>query len=414
MESAFNLGERHDAYLAALKEIAGRARYYDAEGRFPSENMELLHRAGVLGFCVPTEYGGLGAGPGGDIPLFARIIEDVSAACSSTGQALAVHGTACATIRLLGDDRQARRFAEEVMREGAVYGFFGSEPTQTFTKNGERGGYDSEVRRTEGGWIAKGKKFFSTNSMGARRFLFFAMSQAEGEEGLAVPVIPVGAEGVTVHDTWDNMGQRATSSGAVDVEEVFVPDEDMLGRPGELTRASPVLLTVFQLTFAAELAGIARGALDFTVDYLKTSTKAPAGLPSLGHDPHIQSRLGEMSVLVESTCAMVSRAARIVAEADRDPAIAAAAHRAVLEAKIHASETAIELGTRVFHICGARATSRKVGADRFWRNARTLSLHDIIDKQRAAVGRDLIGLEADTGHVLTADAQRSNLPRAAE
>ena len=392
-------------YQAMLAEIARKAQYYDSEGRFPVENMKLLHRHGLLGYCVPRQHGGLGGGPGGDMGIYARLIEDVSAACSSTGQALAVHGTACATINLLGSKEQVRLFSEEVVSEGAVYGFFGSEPTQRFTRDGGRPGYDAEVRRAPGGWIANGRKFFSTNSMGARRFLFFAISQTPGEEGLAVPVIATDAKGVQVHDTWDNMGQRATASGAVDVKEVFVPDDCMLGRPGDFARVSPVLLSSFQLTFALELCGIGRGALDFAVDYLRKHAKAPAGLPSLGHDPHVQCRLGEMAVLVESTRAIVARAVDSVAAADRDPTLARAAHRNVLQAKIQASEASIELGTRLFQICGARSTSRRVGADRFWRNARTLSLHDVIDKQRAAVGRDLLDLEGDMGHVLASEAQ---------
>ncbi|MGD9944534.1 MAG: acyl-CoA dehydrogenase family protein [Burkholderiaceae bacterium] len=394
-----------ESYQAMLAEIARKAQYYDAEGRFPSENMQLLHRHGILGYCVPKEFGGLGGGPGGDLHLYARIIEDVSAACSSTGQALAVHGTACATIRLLGSPEQVRRFGQEVVSDGAVYGFFGSEPTQRFTKDGGRPGYDAEVQRAPGGWLANGQKFFSTNSMGATRFLFFAMSQAPDEEGLAVPVIGTRDPGVQVHDTWDNMGQRATASGAVEVKDVFVPDDCMLGKPGAFAKASPVLLSSFQLTFALELCGIARGALDFTIDYLQKHAKAPAGLPSLGHDPHVQCRLGEMAVLVEATRALVRRAVDSVAAADRDPTLARAAHRDVLQAKIQASEAAVEMGTRLFQICGARATSRRVGADRFWRNARTLALHDVIDKQRAAVGRELLGLEGDMGYVLASEAQ---------
>ncbi|VTU23132.1 Putative acyl-CoA dehydrogenase YdbM [Variovorax sp. PBL-E5] len=400
--------ELGESYEATLAEIAKRAQFYDLEGRFPTENMQLLHRNGLLAYCVRKEFGGLGAGPGGDVGLYGRIIEDVSAACSSTGQALAVHGTACAAINLLGSRDQIRRLSEEVVSEGAVYGFFGSEPTQRFTKDGGRPGYDAEVRRAPGGWIANGQKFFSTNSMGAKRFLFFAMSQADGEQGLAVPIIAVDAPGVKVHDTWDNIGQRATSSGAVDVKEVFVADEFMLGRPGAFSQVSPVLLSSFQLTFALELTGIARGGLDFTIDYLKNHTKAPAGLPTLGHDPHVQGRLGEMAVLVEATRAIVERAVQAVADADRDPTLAAIAHRRVLQAKIQASDAAIEVGTRLFQICGARATTRRAGADRFWRNARTLSLHDVVDKQRAAVGRDLLGLEGDMGHVLASDAQRTN------
>jgi alkylation response protein AidB-like acyl-CoA dehydrogenase len=394
-----------ESYRNMLAAISERAQFYDAEGRFPSENMALLHQRGILAYCVKREFGGLGAGPGGDLELFGRIIQDVSAACSSTGQALAVHGTACAVINALGTPEQVERFSKEVVDAGAVYGFFGSEPTQRWSKDGERVSYDAEVRRAPGGWVANGQKFFSTNSMGARRFLFFAMSQAPDEPGLAVPVIATDAKGVTVRDTWDNIGQRATSSGAVDVDNAFVPDADMLGRPGEFARVSTVLLSTFQLTFCLELAGIAQGALDFTVDYLKHHTKAPAGLPSLGHDPHVQSRLGEMGVMVEATRALVERAVKAVAAADKDGSLAAQAHRAVLEAKIHASEASIELGTRLFQLCGARATARRTGADRFWRNARTLSLHDIIDKQRALVGKGLLGIEPEVANVLASDAQ---------
>ena len=108
---------------------------------------------------------------------------------------------------------------------------------------------------------------------------------------------------------------------------------------------------------------------------------------------------------MEATRALVDRAVKAVAAADKDGSLAAQAHRAVLEAKIYASESSIELGTRLFQLCGARATARRTGADRFWRNARTLSLHDIIDKQRALVGKDLLGIQPEVANVLASEAQ---------
>lgn len=363
----------------------------DRAGVFPTENFRLLHESGLLAYTVPRRLGGLGMGPTGDYRGLFRVLEEVTRACSSTGQSLGVHGSAMSTINLIGTPEQQVRFAAEVTERGRVFGYFGSEPQQRRSPTGEPMGWDTVARKVAGGWRLDGRKFFATNSTGASWFMVLATG-VDGEQAeIATPMVRADAPGVTVHDTWDNMGQRATMSGRVDFDDVFVPDEDMIGELGSFQETMPIAPT-WQLAFVARYVGMARAALDFTVDYLRNGAPVPDGLQSASEDPQIQSRIADMSVLVEGAAALLYRAADVVARCEKEPAAVADAWLAVNQAKVMSTSAALEVPTMLFQLCGARVTDRSYNADRFWRNARTLTLHDPVDKRRLAIGRALLGV----------------------
>lgn len=391
--------------------LAERAVDVDREGRFPKENFSKLADLGILDFALPTEEGGWGAGPAGDIGLFVEVIESLAAACSSTAQGLAVHAYACAAVLLLGNEEQRRWLLEDVRREKGVLGWFGSEPTQRLTSEGHRASYATTAEATPTGWRVNGRKFFATNSPGARWHLLQAVSEVDGDMLVSVPIICVDDPGVTVNDDWDHMGQRGTGSGSVDVRDVEIGPEWMVGSPGAYYRYGLVLYGVFQLGFATLLTGIAAGALEFEKHWLLHEAKAPIGLPSLSHDPHVQRLTGELETWVSASRALLFEAADLL-EAGRDaPELRSEAFDAIMRAKVLATEVSLRAGSEVFQICSARSAARRYGADRFWRNARTLSLHDVLDRQRCVVGRRALGI--DEGMTVF-EAPRSEADLAAE
>lgn len=395
----FDLNQHQQEVLARARHVAQtsirpRAAEVDREGRFPKENLRDLHAAGLLQYAVPRDLGGLGAGYGGDYLLFGLVNEEIAKVCGSTAQALMVQGAATGTINLLGSELQRRRFAEEIVQDGRLFAYLGSEPNQRLTAKAAQTGYATVARRVGDGYVVSGVKRFATNSVGADYLM--VLVGAEGlpfDQGLMVVVIPARDPGVTIQDTWPEiaMGQRGTGSGSVVFQECFVPDERVIGGPGEFFRPG-VLGAAFQFGFVSVYLGMAEGAYEFAVDYLKTRARPPVGLNAAGEDPHVQYHVANMSIAIEATRWLTYRAAALLAAAEWNPEAFPEAAVAVYRAKVFATDTVLEVTNRVFQVCGASSTSREFGADRFWRDARTLTLHDPVDKRRVIVAEYELGL----------------------
>lgn len=368
--------------------LAQRSAEVDRNGRWPVENFELLHEQGLLGYAVRRELGGLGLGATGDYGGLYRLLEDISRGCGSTGQCFGVHGSAISNLNLLGTPEQQERFSRMVIDEGKVFGYFGSEPTQRRTATGVEG-WTMTAQKVSDGWRLNGSKFFATNSMGASMFMVLCRGIVGDEEHIVTPVVLADTPGVTVHDTWDNIGQRGTASGSVDFDDVFVPDEDMVGEFGAFERLTAIAAS-WQLAFAARYVGMARGGWDFMVDYLRHEAPAPAGLASICADPIVRVRAGELAVTMESAAALVARAIPLVAVLEAEPARARTANIAVAQAKVAATRACLEVGEQLFQLCGSRVTARRFDADRFWRNARTMTLHDPVDQRLVQIGTQLL------------------------
>jgi len=393
----FELDQEGQRLLAAFQEVrrqkvAPRALMHDRDATFPIENFADLHAQGLLGLSVPKAYGGCGAGLAGNFLLEIMAVEELSKACSSTGQGFHNHNASLEVIYVLGTDEQKERFSRDVVHNGSIHGIWAS----------ERGGktvYDTQTkaRKVAGGYIVNGEKFFSTNSGGATWFQVWAC--VEGlplEKGLLPCMIHRNDPGVSVLSDWNPLGQRATTSGTTRYDNVFVPIHSVIGEPGgyyKLLLFGPY----FQLGWAAVYVGIAGGALEVGIEYVKTKTRpwAETVYERAVDDPYIQNHVADMSIQLEASRLLLYRAARLLELAAQDIAVRPEAAVAVYRAKVLATETALDVSSRIFQICGARAAADapKNGLDLFWRNARTFTLHDPVDYRRQRIGRYLLGVE---------------------
>lgn len=377
-----------DRIAAVRPTLVHNAIDVDRSGRFPSENFEIIRESGLLAAAVDQAHGGLGLGPQdsgpGDIVGFCVLLDELARCCGSTAQCVATHATATTVVNLLGTEAQREFFAREVL-QGSIFGAFAGEPGQRRDRvTGDHVGWTTEATEHSDGYLLSGEKFFATNSTGADWFAVLCHRQdRDGSRGLGWAFVHSATDGVTVHDTWDSVGQRGTASGRVTFEDVVVPRPCMVGELGSFDR-QPVISLCWQLMFGALYSGMARGALDFTMRYLdRAETDQPGSvtddLDRLGH-------LGDMATLVRSSWQLV-RAAADVLQVDRSLLDVDEAWMAVGAAKIASTTAALEVSSRLFQVCGARAVARTDGADLYWRNARTLTLHDPVDRRRQMVGR---------------------------
>ncbi|MDA8253142.1 MAG: acyl-CoA dehydrogenase family protein, partial [Rhodospirillales bacterium] len=202
-------------------------------------------------------------------------------------------------------------------------------------------------------------------------------------------IVPRDAPGLTVLDDWSGMGQRTTASGTTILDGVMVPPERVMPLDGAFGRRSPVG-AVAQLLHAAIDLGLARGALRAAAGFVRDRSRPfrDAGVDRAQDDPLLLARFGQLQVQVHAAEAMLARAAGSLDAARAAPGddAYAAASIAVAEAKVLTTEASLAAGSGLFELAGAQATLAAHGLDRYWRDARTHTLHDPARWKYHAIG----------------------------
>ncbi|MFD4408213.1 SfnB family sulfur acquisition oxidoreductase [Streptomyces sp. NPDC058476] len=356
------------AVAAALAdEFRAGASERDAERRLPREELERLTASGLLAVTVPAEYGGADVRQ----ETLAEIFRLLAAADASLAQIPQNHFVYVNVIRRQGSLGQQEFFFKEVLA-GRRFGNAQSEA-------GTRHVQDVRTRlepRPDGSYLLTGVKHYSTGALFADWIPVLARAD---DDNLNVAYVPRDADGVTVVDDWDGMGQRTTASGTVRLDAVRVPADRVV--PHHLTFQGPQLHgAVAQLLHAAIDAGIAAGALAEAVEFVRTKSRPwfESGVDTAAEDPLLIQRFGELALQVRASEALLGVAARAV-DAARDELTddsAAEASIAVAAAKAHTAATAVEVAGALFEVSGTRSALNSLNLHRHWRDARTHTLHD--------------------------------------
>lgn len=347
-------------------EFRQEAAQRDAERRLPRAELDRYSQSGLWGITVPKEYGGAFVS---NVTL-AEVVKIVSEADPSIGQIPQNHLYMVEGLRLDGSDWQKQHFFKLVL-DGVRFG-------NAFSEIGTRSVNDVQTRLTptEGGYVLSGKKFYSSGALLADWVPVVAKNE---HDDTVVAFVEKGSKGLTVIDDWSSFGQRTTASGTTLLENIFVPSEYVL--PHHLAFDRPTVMgPIAQIIQAAVDAGIAHAALNDTIAFVRQHTR-PWIDSEVEHgyeDPLIIREIGDLTIRVHATDALLRRAGEAIdlAQAEPTEANVAAAQIAVAEAKVLSTETAVLAGSKLFELAGTRSTLNQFNLDRHWRNARTHTLHD--------------------------------------
>ncbi|MBB3937037.1 SfnB family sulfur acquisition oxidoreductase [Aureimonas phyllosphaerae] len=364
------------AHAIAERIRPGAARR-DAERIWPVEELDAYSQSGLWSINVPKAFGG----PEVSYATLAKVIEIVSASDPSIGQITQNHLGVVAAIRTVSDEAQKALLFSEVMK-GVRFG-------NAFSEFGSRRAADFETRFVDAGdhVVVTGRKFYSSGALLAHLVPIVALD----EEGRAwYAIADRNAEGLTVIDDWSAFGQRTTLSGTVILDGVKVPKTHLV--PGYKGYEVPTADgAIFQIIQVAVDTGIARAAIEDTIDFVRTKSRAwvDSGLERASDDPYTIQAVGSLTVRLHAAQALQDLAGHAVDRAVADPTAesVAAAQVATAEAKILSTEIAIEATNKLFELAGTRSTLAEHGLDRHWRNARTHTLHDPVRWKYAIVGQ---------------------------
>ncbi|PWY82018.1 thermophilic desulfurizing enzyme family protein [Aspergillus heteromorphus CBS 117.55] len=390
------LPDSPQAWLARAREVAAvlgqDAAQRDQENKSPRAEVVLLKHSGLLKLLGPKRYGG------GEQPWSVgyQAIREVAKGDGSIGMLLGYHLLWSTTANVVGTPEQAERIQEWIL-------------TNNYFVGGAVNPRDSDLRITSEGdhIVFNGAKFFNTGGVVSDVTVLEGVLAGTDEHIFAL--VETRQPGIQFAHNWHNIGLRLTESGGVKIDNVRAPWTDALGwdassqTPREEVLKIPfagLLLPTIQLVFSNFYLGIAQGALDFASKYTVSSTRAwPFGgdnKASATDEFYILERYGNFFAHLRAAEALADRAGDHLTALYRDhsanrPALTPQHRGEVAEwiasVKVVTTDVGLRVTAGVFEVTGARATSLKVGLDRFWRDIRTHTLHDPVAYKNRELGR---------------------------
>jgi alkylation response protein AidB-like acyl-CoA dehydrogenase len=363
------------------EQIAPRAAEYDAAGANPVDSWRVLGRDGLLGSCIPPSYGGLGL----DMPTYIGMIRTIARGCANTAMTVHMHSTVMRFIDALGTDAQKRRYFDEVVTHGKLFGSWGSEPAVSLSRTFLM---ETVVRQDGDAYVVDGVKHFCTMALGASHYMVWCALEGGTDMGKALlqVLVPADAPGIATDGKWNTLGMRATFSPSVTFIGVRVPQGAAIGDPGEALRVGVV--ESFALGYAAVYLGIAEGALAFAIDYAKKRVVKPENI-AVAHDPTVQRHIGELSAHLDGALLVLADTAERWEAAD-------VLGRGVLgnRAKYLATEVGLAVTSKVIQVVGGRGAYKDFPAERAFRDLRTSTLMPpTVDRMLEGIGKSALGIE---------------------
>ena len=358
-------------------EVEPHAATWDREHHFPRELFAKLAELGLMGVCVPEEYGGAGA----DFLSYVLVLEELSRGDAGVGVTVAVH-TSAVTLPLLrfGTDEQRARFVPPLAR---------GEHLGAFALTEAEAGSDAGALRTKAepdgdGWRITGAKQWITNGRHAGTFLLFARTDPETPGAKGVSAFVLDADHVRVTRDEEKLGLNSSITNDIVVEGAHVGRDRLLHEEGKGFHVAMATLDGGRIGIAAQAVGIAQAAYDVAREYAKE--RHAFGRP-IGEFQAIQNKLADMSMEIDAARLLVHRAAWLKQQ-DLPHTEAGA------KAKLFASEMARRQTGEAIQILGGYGYTKEFPVERYYRDAKITEIYEGTSEiQRLVIARSILGLQ---------------------
>ena len=346
----------------AENEVKPMAQLTDEEERFPIENVEKMAALGLFGIIIPTQYGGAGAG----YREYIYAVEELSKYCGTTGVILSAHTSLCAApILEHGTEEQKMKYLPDLATGRKLGGFGLTEPNA----GTDAGNQQTTAVEMEDHWLLNGSKIFITNGGEASTYVVIAGTGKNAKGGLEMTafIVEKGWEGFSFGKHEKKMGIRGSATCELIFENVKVPKENMLGKRGDGFKIAMKTLDGGRIGIAAQALGIAEGALNETVAYVKQ--RKQFGRP-ISAFQNTQFQLADMA----TKCAAARALVYIAADAKEAKLPTLSVNAA--QAKLFASETAMEVTTKAVQLHGGYGYTREYPVERMMRDAKITEIYE--------------------------------------
>ena len=380
----FTLSKEHEMARTLFREFAEKevkplAQEVDETEQFPKETVAKMAKCGFLGIPVPKEYGGQGCDP----LAYAMCVEELSKVCGTTGVIVSAHTSLCCDpIQTYGTEEQKQKYLVPLAK-GEKLGAFG------LTEPGA--GTDAQGQQTKAvldgdEWVLNGTKIFITNGKEADVYVVIAVTGTVEKRGrlqkeISAFIVEKGTPGFTFGTKEKKMGIRGSATYELIFTDCRIPKENLLGKKGEGFKIAMHTLDGGRIGIAAQALGIAEGALERTIEYVKERKQFGR---AIGQFQNTQFQLADMATKVQAAQMMVYRAA-VAKATQKDYGFEAAM------AKLYAAEVAMEVTTKAVQLHGGYGYIREYDVERMMRDAKITEIYEgTSEVQRMVISANLL------------------------
>ena len=370
----FGLSKKHEMARSLFKEFAENevkplAQEVDETEKFPTGTVEKMAKYGFLGIPVPKELGGQGC----DILTYAMCVEELSKVCGTTGVIVSAHTSLCVDpILTFGKQEQKEKYVPD-LASGKKLGAFGlTEPMA---------GTDAQGQQTKAvldgdEWVLNGSKCFITNGKEADVYIVIAVTGKIEKRGrtmkeISAFIVEKGTPGFTFGVKEKKMGIRGSSTYELIFTDCRIPKENLLGKQGKGFNIAMHTLDGGRIGIAAQALGLAEGALETTIAYVKERKQFGR---SIAQFQNTQFQLADMATKVKAAQLMVYRAALKKDEYQAGAKVSYSVEAAM--AKLYAAEVAMEVTTKCVQLHGGYGYIREYDVERMMRDAKITEIYE--------------------------------------
>ena len=381
----FALDKKHEMARTLFREFAQNevkplAQEVDETEEFPMETPKKMQKVGFMGIPVPKEYGGQGCDP----LTYAMCVEELSKVCGTTGVVVSAHTSLCVDpIMTYGTEEQKQKYVRP-LASGEKLGAFG------LTEPGA--GTDAQGVQTKAvldgdEWVLNGSKCFITNGKVADIYIIIAVTDVvEDKKGrkkklFSAFIVEKGTPGFSFGTKEKKMGIRGSATYELIFQDCRIPKENLLGVQGKGFPIAMHTLDGGRIGIAAQALGIAAGALETTIAYVKERKQFGR---SIAAQQNTQFMLADMATKVEAAQLLVYKAA--MAKATKKVYSTEAAM-----AKLYAAEVAMEVTTKAVQLHGGYGYIREYDVERMMRDAKITEIYEgTSEVQKMVISADLL------------------------
>ncbi|WP_096153363.1 MULTISPECIES: acyl-CoA dehydrogenase [Bacillus] len=354
--------------------VAPGALERDKTKEFPVDIFKSLGDLGMMGLPFPEEYGGAGA----DTVSFAIVVEELSRACGSTGITYSAHvSLGGAPINMFGTKEQKEKYLTPICT-GESLGAFGlTEPNA----GSDAGGTQTTAIEDGSDYIINGNKCFITNASYAKHLALTAITGREGNnKEITAIIVPTDAPGFEIVDNYEKMGLNASNTTELVLEDVRVPQENILGKRGEGFKQFLVTLDGGRIGIGAMAVGIAQAAFERALAYSKERKQFGRSISSFQVN---QFKLADMAMKLELARTMVYKAAWL-----KDQGRPYSKEASMC--KLYASEVCMEIADQAVQLHGGYGYMKDYHVERYMRDGKLLEIGEgTSEVQRMVIARHL-------------------------
>ncbi|WP_353095516.1 acryloyl-CoA reductase [Tissierella praeacuta] len=343
----------------AEKEVAHLAEEIDRESRFPLETFDKMVKCGFTGIGIPLEYGG---SAGNDITKVI-VVSEIAKKCAATAAILSIHSIFGQVVLQFGTEEQKQRYLPLVANGGKKAAFALTEPNA----GSDAGSVTTKAILDGDEYVINGTKCFITGGGQADFIIVFALTDpSKGLKGLSAFVVPKGTPGFSIGKIEDKMGIRASETVELIFDNCRVPKENLIGKEGQGFKMAMIALDGARIGVAAQAFGIAEGAIEETVKYMKERVQFGKPLTAL---QGLQWYIAEMATKTECAKWMTYRAASLK--------VAGKPHtKEAAMAKLNASETSRFVTNLALQIHGGYGYMKDYPLERMVRDSKITEIYE--------------------------------------